>query len=176
MATVSPDPSAIYLGYERGDLTDIGAGILNPNIYATPQYAKKKVDSIPPSGGLFTGIYAGFDNDPNPTILTIKQEFQYNTILGINIRYMDSASRKAMFKIILDSNAARIESQSSLIVDWHMLARQMPNVIPYVTRRYKLQLTRINDRTDKGLVPLVEWPNMVDINSPYDGYYKERKT
>lgn len=173
MATITTDVDQLYRGYD-GDLAQIGAGILNPGIYATPEYAERKVENLNPSGALATCIYAGFDNDPNPVIMTLKQEFQYNTILAINIRYMNPATRKAMFKIILDSNRARINSQSSLIISYEMLARAMPNVIPYVVRRYKQQLLRVNNSTDKGVVPLVEWPEMIDINSPFENFYQKR--
>jgi len=173
MATITTDASQLYRGYD-GNLVQIGAGILNPNIYATPEYAATKVENINPSGALATCVYASFNTDPTPTILTLQHEVAYNTILGINIRYMDSPTRKALFKYILDSNAARIQSKASLIVSWDALNRQFPNVIPYVTRRYKLQLLRLNQQTDRGLVPLVEWPEMVDIDSPFEGFYKRK--
>ena len=173
MATVSNNTAATYAGYSNNDFAEIGAGILNPNIYSTPEYAASKTQVISPSGALATCVYGSFDIDPNPVILTIKQEFQYNTILALNIRYMDTSTRKALFKYVIDSNRARIQSQQTLLVTYDALARKFSNVVPYVTRRYKQQILRVNDSTDKGIVPLVEWPNMVNINSPFEGKYRE---
>ena len=173
MATISNNTSGTYAGYNNDDLAKIGAGVLNPNIYATPEYAESKTQVISPSGALATCVYGSFDLDPNPVILTIKQEFQYNTILAVNIRYMDIPTRKALFKFVIDSNRARIQSQQTLLVTYDSLARKFSNVVPYVTRRYKQQILRVNDSTDKGIVPLVEWPNMVDLKSPFEGKYKE---
>lgn len=173
MATISNNTSGTYAGYSNDDLAKIGAGVINPNIYATPEYAESKTQTISPSGALATCVYGSFDVDPNPVILTIKQEFQYNTILAVNIRYMDVPTRKALFKYVIDSNKARIQSQQTMLVTYDGLARNFPNVVPYVVRRYKQQILRVNDSTDKGIVPLVEWPNMVNLNSPFDGKYKE---
>jgi len=174
MATISTDTTGLYLGYD-GDLQRIGAGILS-GVYASPEYAAKKVDIISPSGALVSISYNGFDVDPNPLILTIKNEPRINCIQAINIRYMDTATRRAMFQYILQSNAARIQSQQSIIITYESLARRFPQVIPYVVRRYKHQLTRIiqPDSGGQGVVPLVEWPDMTKLdNNPFEGKYKE---
>ena len=172
MATISNNTSATYAGY-NGDLAKLSTYFNTPNIYATPEYAKSKDQSISPSGALVTAVYSFFNTDPNPILLTLKQEPSYNTILALNIRYMDVPTRKALFKFVIQSNAARIQSGQTLLVTYDSLARKFSGVVPYVTRRYKQQILRVNDSTDKGVVPLVEWPNMVNLNSPFEGKYKE---
>lgn len=173
MATISNNVDSLYLGFEKGDLQKIGAGITNPNVYASKEYAKKKVDVIPPSGGLVQCVYGPHDLDPTPIILTCNTIPAHNLILAINIRYMDVATRKALFKYILQSNSARIQSKQSIVVDWQALRRAFPKVIPYVTRTYKTMMLATLKSVDTPIVPLVEWPSMVDIKSPFEGKYKD---
>lgn len=173
MATIANNTENLYQGFEKGDLEKIGAGILNPNIYASPDYARKKVDVIPPSGGLVQCVYGPHDLDPTPIILTCNTIPAHNLILGINIRYMDVQTRKALFQYILKSNAARIQGKQSIVVDWNALRRAFPRVIPYVTRTYKTMMLATLKSVDNPIVPLVEWPTMVDIKSPFDGKYKD---
>mgnify|MGYP006439795771 CR=1 FL=1 len=173
MATISNNTTGLYTGY-GGDLQRIGAGIVS-GVYATPEYAEKKVDVISPSGALVDISYNGFELDPSPLILTIKNEPSINCIQAINLRYMDTSTRKALLQFIIQSNAARIQSGQTLLVTYESLARRFSQVVPYVIRRYKHQLTRIIQPKSggKGVVPLVEWPNMTKLDSPFEGKYKE---
>lgn len=163
------DYAKLYSGYKENQ-AKIGAGMLHPSIYATPEYSETKLDNIL-IGGIADCIYGSFITDPQPLVLTFGVESNYNTVLGMNLRYVPAEIRKGIIKFVLDSNRARIMSNQPLLIDWKMLARAFPQYVPYITRRYKQQLLRVNNQTGRGMVPLVEWPELVNINSPFETHF-----
>lgn len=167
------DYAKLYSGYDD-NRAKLGAGLLHPSIYKTPNYEKSKIDHIV-VGGVSDCIYGSFITDPQPLILALGLESQYNTIIGLNLRYVPSEVRRGILKLVLDSNQARIISNQPLIVDWRMLAKAFPQFVPFITRRYKQQLLRVNNQTGKGVVPLLEWPELVNINSPFENQFAARK-
>lgn len=177
MATISKamdDYSKLYTGYQENRAT-LGAGMLHPRIYSTPAYARTKIDHLV-IGGISDCIYGSFITDPQPLILALGLEPQYNTIIGLNLRYVPAEVRQGIIKFVLDTNQARIISNQPLVVDWRLLAKAFPQYVPYITRRYKQQLLRVNNQTGKGVVPLLEWPELVNINSPFETQFAQRKT
>lgn len=168
------DYAKLYSGYEE-NRAKIGAGLLHPSIYKTPNYEKTKIDHIV-VGGISDCIYGSFITDPQPLILALGLEPAYNTIIGLNLRYIPPTVRQGIIKMVLDSNQMRIISNQPLLVDWKMLARAFPQYVPFITRRYKQQLLRVNNQTGKGVVPLLEWPELVNISSPFENEFAARQT
>lgn len=167
------DYAKLYTGY-KDNRAELGAGMLHPSIYSTPEYTRTKFDNII-IGAISDCIYGSFITDPQPLILALGLEPQYNTIIGINLRYVPSQVRQAIMKFVMDSNQARIMSNQPLVVDWRLLARAFPDYIPYITRRYKQQLLRVNNQTGKGVVPLVEWPELINISSPFETQFAAKQ-
>lgn len=169
MATVlqglSPDLISMYSGFSQNQ-QEVGAGLIAPNIYATPDYAERKIRSIP-IGGVSDIIYSAADYDPTPTVLVIAFEPAYQTIIGLNLRYVPQRDRQAILKFVIDSNRARILSNQPMLIDWASLSRAVPRV-KYITRRYKIVLVGL-----RKTYPLVEWPNVVKESSPYESHWRE---
>lgn len=165
--TITPDLIAMYTGYDQNRQA-VGAGLINPNIYATPEYQEKKINSVI-IGGISKVVYSAFDTDPMPTVLVVGFEPAYQTILGINLRYIPQRTRQAILKFVIDSNQARIRANQPLVIDWRSLSRVVPDV-QYITRRYKVVLLGVRET-----VPLVEWPNIITERSPYENHYQTLK-
>lgn len=160
--TVGADVAAQYDGYNS---QEVGLG-LQTGMYATPQYARKKIQNLV-LGGLSRITYAGWDTDRSPVILTLKFEPSYQTVLGLNIRYMPERLRRALLKYVLDTNAARIQSNQPMLIDYNSLKRSVPNIAGIV-RRYKVLGVRVDET-----IPLVEWPNVVKEKSPHESVYRQ---
>jgi len=61
-------------------------------------YLKKAPEfTTPRIGQLFTFFYKYFQNDRIPLALPIAYEVEHNTLLAINLHYLDPVTRKAMF-------------------------------------------------------------------------------
>lgn len=167
MATISTAISREYLqAYDGYDQQAVGMGLINPNVYATPSYQKKKIKNL--AIGLLSEIsYGGAVHDPSPLVLPIFYESPYGTILGLNLRYVPENYRRAIMKFVLDSNAARIRSNQALIIDWHAMKRAIP-VVQYITRRYKAIGISV-----KETYPLNEIPNVITQQSPWSSHYRE---
>jgi len=116
---IGKDYLDMYSGYNS---QRVGMGLINPNIYSTPEYQKKKIQNIV-IGGISDIVYSGMEHDTMPTILTIVHENSYNTILAYNLNYIPQQLRQAILKFVLDSNAARIKSNQPLIVDYHAIKK-----------------------------------------------------
>jgi len=164
------DVAAMYDGYKE-NRQKIGLGLINPNIYATPDYQEKKISSII-LGGISDVLYIGFDTDPTPLVLPFVFESAYNTVLAFNIRYIPPPIRKALLKYVLDTNVARIQSNQPILIDYQSTARAIPEV-KGIVRRYKIVGLRVNDATGMGTVPLVEWPNLINLHSPFQQIYRK---
>jgi hypothetical protein len=168
MAIVSSAPKdfkALYTGF---DSKEVGLGTIEPNIYATPSYQKKKVGKIL-IGGLQSIIYAGMEHDLNPLVLALAYEPKYNTILGYNLHYITEAHRKAIVTLVMKSNIARIKGQLPLIIDYKMLKKAIPDSVAII-RRYKTVGIKVIES-----YPLVEWTSVVKQKSKWANWYKDYK-
>tara|TARA_B100000700_G_C14819878_1_gene749342 strand:+ start:245 stop:757 length:513 start_codon:yes stop_codon:yes gene_type:complete len=161
--SVSKDYIDMYNGYDQ---TKVGAGLINPDIYATPAYTKKKIKNLV-IGGITDVVYSGFDVDPNPMCLPMAYEPRYNTIIALNLNYVPSNIRKSIMKFILDSNAARIRSNQPLMVNYDSLSRAIPQV-KGIVRRYKVVAIRPIETYQ-----LNEWVELIKRRSRYENVYKE---
>lgn len=163
--SISQDYIDAYDGYDK---QEVGLGLLNPNIYSTPQYRKKKINSI--ALGLVSTIsYGGAETDSSPLVLPMVYESAYNTILAYNLRYATPTMRRAILKFVLDANANRIESNQPIIVDYYALKRAIPDS-QYLVRRYKVVGVSVMDTYQ-----LNEWADVAKKKSPFDGYYRKFK-
>lgn len=166
MATIRAGLGKEYLdAYDGYDSQKVGIGLMQPDVYKTPGYSKKKIQNL--AIGLLSSIsYSGFEHDRSPLIIPIAHESAYNTILAINLRYVPLTHRKAVMKFLLESNAARIKSNQPIMIDWHSLARTVPS-IRYATRRYKQVGIRVVETYN-----LNEIPNAIKEKSSWENHYK----
>lgn len=160
---VGKDELELYTGYDH---QKVGLGMMNPDIYKTPGYSKKKVQKLV-IGGLSRVIYAGMEHDQQPLILPMVHESAYNTILAYNLNYLPRPLRQAMLKYVLDANANRIKSGQPIIVDYHALKRAIKES-QYVVRRYKIVGLNVRET-----IPLVEWPEAIQKPGRWSGHYKK---
>ena len=169
MPLLTQSISADYLrAYDGYDAQKVGMGMLEPNIYATKDYQKKKIQTL--AIRLISEIsYGGAETDRSPTIIPMAFEPSYNTVIGYNLNYATPQLRKAMLKFILDSNYARIKSNLPIIVDYYALKRAIPDT-QYLVRRYKIVGISVLDTP-----PLMEWANIAKERTRYDGYYLQFK-
>lgn len=164
--SISNDYLDAYDGYDQ---QQVGLGLIEPNIYATQQYQKKKIQNM--ALGLITEArYAGFEHDPNPKILTIAYEPSYSTVIGYNLNYGTPKLRQAMLKFVLESNAARIKSNLPIMIDYHAMKRAIPDS-QWLVRRYKVVGIAV-----KETFQLREWPELVGKKTPFDGFYMNYKS
>lgn len=166
MAVVSnnkKDYLKLYQGFEQ---RDVGLGSIDPNIYATKGYRKKKTDKIL-MGGLQEIRYTGAEHDLHPLILVIGYEPAYNTILAYNLHYIPDHYRQAIINYVIMSNRARINSQLPLIIDYNKIKGHIPDSAKIV-RRYKLQGIKILDQ-----FPIVDWKAEASKKSKWQNWYKK---
>ena len=161
--TVGKDYADMYSGY---DTQKVGAGMMNPDIYATPEYSKKKIKNLV-LGGISEVVYSGFDHDSSPTVIPFIYERAYNTVLAFNLNYVPPKIRRNILKFILDSNAARIKSNQPIIIKYDAIKRVVPQVAGIV-RRYKIVLLNV-----KQTYQLNEWPEIAKKQSKWQNMYKE---
>jgi len=166
MATINSGGGPDYLkAYHGADLQDIGLGLINPNIYHSKDYQQKKIRTLG-IGLLSSVVYAGFEHDTQPMILPIMQEPRYATILAYNLHYVPLDYRKAIMKMVLESNRARIKSNLPIIVDYVAIKNAIP-VSQYIVRRYK--------QVGIGVIetyPLSEIPKVITEQSRWENHYK----
>ena len=163
--SVASEYLAAYDGYNQ---QAVGLGLIDPNIYASPEYQKKKINNL--AIGLLSSIrYAGFEHDPNPDVIPIMYETAYNTVIGFSLRYATPKLRTAVMKYILDTNAARIKSNLPILIDYRSIKRAIPDC-QYLVRRYKVTGIAI-----KETYPLSEWPAIAKKATPFDGFYLKYK-
>jgi hypothetical protein len=163
--SISKDYLDAYDGYNQ---QAVGLGMLNPNIYATPSYQKKKVNNL--AIGLISSIvYGGAEHDPTPDVLIIGYETAYNTVIGFSLRYATPKLRAAIMKFVLDSNAARIKGNQPIMIDYHSMKRAVPDC-QYIVRRYKVVGISVRET-----YPLSEWPAIAKKTTPFDGFFMRFK-
>lgn len=166
MATLSSGGKEYQIAYDGADLEEIGLGLITPNIYASPDYQKKKIKTLA-IGLLSDVVYAGFEHDHMPLILPIVQEPRYGTILAYNLHYVPVEYRQAIMKYVIDSNRARIKSNLPIIIDYHSLKRAIPQSASIV-RRYK--------QVGVGVVEtyaLEDIPEVIRKPSRWENHYKQ---
>lgn len=169
MPLITQSVSRDYLdAYDGYDQQAVGLGLLDPNIYASPAYQKKKINNLM-LGGISSFSYGGAEVDPTPTALVIGYEVAYNTVIAINLRYLTQRHRQSIMKFVLDSNAARIKGNQPIMIDYHSLKRAVPDC-QYAVRRYKIVAIAL-----KTTYQLSEWPLVSKEKSPFDGYYMQIK-
>lgn len=165
MATISTAINQDYLkAYDGYDQQAVGIG-LQTGTYASSQYAKKKIQNLA-IGLLSEIIYSGFEHDQKPMILPLMYEGPYNTILAYNLNYVPEQHRRAIMKFVLDSNAARIRANQSMIVDYHALKRAVPSS-QYIVRRYKTIGIRVLETHS-----LNEIPSSIKGTSRWQTHYR----
>lgn len=162
---ITKDLLDMYDGY---DMTKVGLGMQDPNIYATRNYQKKKIQSMV-LGGISDISYSGYEHDRTPLVLVMAFEPQYNTVIGLNLRYIPSLIRKKVLKYVLQANAARIKGNTPIIINYESLKKLVPQV-QGIVRRYKI----IGIRVEK-TYQLNEWPDTLAIKSPFENFYKMSK-
>jgi hypothetical protein len=155
----------MYDGFES---VEGSLGSIDPNIYATKNYGKKKVDKIL-IGTINRLIYSGFEHDMQPLVLVMAYEPAYNTIIGYNLHYAPESVRKAIIELVLKSNTSRIKKNNPLLVDYGMLKKAVPQSMGMI-RRYKVVGVRIVDQ-----YRLNEWNKVIKEKSKWQGMYKSKK-
>lgn len=140
----------VYDGYQD---VKVGAGT-DPGMYATPAYAKKKIQTLL-LGNLTKVVYSGYDHKMDPLIIPMVLEPSYNTIMGISLSYVPLRTRQNIIKFILESNAARIKSNLPLIIDYPSIKRMIPES-QFIVRRYKTVLLRVEES-----FRLTDWDNAI---------------
>lgn len=142
-----------------------GLASLPLKVYASDDYQSKKKKSVV-IGGLHRCVYAPFFVDFMPTILVMKAEPQYNTVLALNLRYIPPKLKTALLDYVLKSNAMRIRAKRPIIVDYGQLKRPFPWVSKII-RRYKLIALGIIEN-----IPLIGWPSVAKESSKFSTIYK----
>lgn len=155
------DYAAAYDGYDR---QAVGIG-LQTGTYATPAYQDRKIQNLA-IGLISSVVYSGMEHDPNPLIMPMFYESAYNTIMAYNLHYVPEPHRRAIVKYVLDSNAARIQNNQPMLVDYNSLKRAIP-ISQYIVRRYKTIGLRVIDTYQ-----LVEFPDAIDGVNPWQEHYR----
>lgn len=168
MATVSKSSSDYKSLYTGFDSIEVGLGTIAPNIFATKDYKKKKIDKLL-IGGLHDLRYTGSENDLHPLVLVIGYEPAYNTAIGFNLHYVPKPFRNAIINIVLKGNHARIKGQRHIVVDYKRIAKAIPEASKII-RRYKLQGIKVVNS-----YPLVEWDEAIKRKSRWQNWYKSKK-
>lgn len=164
----APDKELLDL-YSGFDVTKVGIGMANPDIYKTAGYSKKKVQSIY-IGGMSKIRYIGYELDPQPTVLVLGLETNYQTLLCINTRYLSERMRAAVVDFIFKTNVSRIKSNLPIMIDYESLKRVVPQ-IKNVIRRYKIVGVKVEET-----IPLAEWAEVIKESSPFDYVWKDPNT
>jgi len=152
--------------YSGFDTRKVGLGTIEPNIYATQGYQKKKSNKIL-IGGMNEIVYAGSEHDRMPLIIPMAYEPAYNTLLALNLHYIPQKIRLGLIKVIWETNVSQIKNNQPLQVEYYALKKKIPEV-QGITRRYKTVGVSVFAE-----VPLKEWPEAAKQPSPWEGMYKK---
>jgi len=167
MATTSTVKSDWLANYEGFDEKEVGLGIQR-NLYATPEYAKRKTQKLL-IGGLTRILYSGFEHDTTPLLLSIGYISKYNVIIGYNLRYLPEKQRKLVIDFVIKTNKANIKNKKPITVDYYALKRAIP-ISTQVVRMYKLIGIRVLEN-----VPLRDWQTVIKETSKWSRHYKKQK-
>ena len=152
--------------YDEFPTQEVGAGTIDPSIYSTPGYQKKKVKKIF-INGMNRIVYGAFEHDVSPLVITLGYESAYNTILGINLHYIPIAHRQKLIKLIFQQNRLRIKKKLPFLLDYKSLVKQIPSIQGAV-RRYKRPLIRVQET-----IPLIGWGEAIKDKSKWSLLYKQ---
>ena len=167
MAVASKNSSDWEQLYDGFDTKDVGAGVINPNIYSTDAYRKTKIKKIM-IGGLNRIVYGGANFDNNPLALTIFYNAQYGAVLSYNLDYVPKKVRKMIIDFVIKSNIKRIKKGQPIIVDYYQLKKAIP-VSTKIVRLYKIQLIRVIST-----FPLSSWGTAINQKSSWQNHYKKQ--
>jgi len=145
----------------------VGIGTLNVDLYHSKEYQKKKKKPLI-IGNLARAVYAGFDTDPTPLILTFAFESKYNTVMAFNLRYVPTNIRRGVLDFILQSNKPRIKQRKPLLVDYRAVVKAFPQMYGAI-RRYKIILLGVIESP----IPLIGWPSVAKESSPFTSIHKQ---
>ena len=159
----SKDPLGLYDGFQ---IEKVGAASIDPDLYASKSYARKKESKII-IGGINRIKYLNADHDAIPLILTIGLVPQYSAFLAYNLNYVPKNIRKAMIDLVIKQNKKRIQKNQPMIVDYATMKRAIP-VSSKIVRLYKVQLTKTIE-----VFPLVAWGTAIDSGSKWSSHYKK---
>lgn len=166
MALIKPADQEYFELYRGFTSLNVGAGT-DPDMYASPAYAAGKVQELY-LGSLARASYAGYEHDAAPLILAIRHISIYNTVLGLNIRYLPIRDRIAVLRYVLESNRNRIRDNLPIMIDWHAMKRAIPKIAG-ATRMYKLPLLRVRET-----YPLLEWEDASkQAGTEWSNHYKK---
>lgn len=152
--------------YDGFDTKNVGAGVIDPSIYASDSYRKKKIKKIM-IGGLNRIVYGGAEHDNNPLALTIYYNAKYGAILSYNLDYVPKKVRKAIIDFVIKTNIKRIKKGQPIIVDYKTLKKSIP-VSTKIVRLYKIQLIRVVET-----YPLNSWGTAIQQKSSWQNHYKK---
>lgn len=169
MATTTKSKKDFNDLYDGFDVRDVGVGTIDPSIYATKSYTKKKQQKII-LGGLNLITYAGWDHDANPLILTMGYVPAYNVVISYNLHYVPYQVRKAIIDFVIKSNVKNIKNNKPMVVDYHALKRAVP-VSPAIVRMYKVVAIRVVET-----YPLNSWGTAISDKSKWQNHYKTSKS
>lgn len=169
MAIIDQAGQSYLAAYDGFDVQQVGLGTIDPNIYATKKYQKKKIANM--AIGLISSVrYAGWDNDSEPMVLVMAFEPRYNTVIGLNLRYANPKIRHAIVKYVLVSNMARIKSNQPIMINFNGLKRAVGQDVEFLVRRYKTVGLSV-----KETYQLTEWEALAKKPTPMDGFYAKEK-
>ena len=152
----------IYTGF---DITQVGAGSINPSLYSTEAYRKNKVQKLL-IGGLTQIVYGFFEHDHSPLIITLGVIDKYGAILALNLHYVPYQVRKSIIDYIITSNRIRIKKNQPLMLDYHNMVRVVP-LASKIVRLYKLGGVRVVET-----FPMKSWNIAIKQKSKWNGHYK----
>ena len=167
MPVISSDLKDYADTYNAGDPVEVGAGLSNPNIYASDAYAQKKIKKIL-LGSLCEWSYGGAEHDRAPSVLVFSNGMvpAYNVVMGINLNYVPPPIRRAIMKFVIESNAQRIRNDQPMIVTYDMLKNKFKEVRA-ITRMYKQILIG-----NPEVIPLSEWQRVARETGRWNNHYK----
>lgn len=169
MATVVNLNSEWAKVYDGFDNQLVGLGAIEPTIYHSKAYQKKKQRGQNVLiGGINRLMYAGYEHDRQPLVLALGYEPQYNTLIGYNLHYCPYTVRKAIVDMVLRTNIARIKGKKPILIDYQAIKAAIPDS-QRIVRRYKVIGVRVEET-----VPLVEWRQVIREKSGWENWYKSQ--
>src|SRR4030066_1763690 len=143
MTAISSKKSDFLEMYDGFDIVKAGLGAIDPLVYASAAYAKKKTNKIL-IGTINRIIYTGFEHEIQPLVLVMAYKEKYHTIIGYNLNYLPEVYRKALLNLVLKSNKVRIRKKNPIIINYSMIKRAIPPTSGAI-RRYKVIGIRLLD-------------------------------
>lgn len=159
---VDSELAELYSGWNRAD---VGLGLIRPNIYASDEYRQTKVQNIL-VGTVSLIVYAGFEHDSTPLVLTIGRISAYNVILGLNLHYVPPDIRRAIIKYHIESNVNNIENNLPMKVDYEGMSKAIPEA-EAITRMYKQVGVNVIET-----YRIVDLPQIIQKPSAFQNHYR----